>query len=251
MNQALQRQIQVGGWVLIGVFVLSGIWILQSIDQMHRSGKQTDVVTVTGTGKVSAAPDVAVADLAITVERATADEAQKEANQRSNAVVDYLKQAGVDEDDIRTSSYNIFPQYDYIEGRTRIRGYQLTQTLEVKIRDLDKANTILDGVVSAGVNQVNNFRFEIDDPDELKAEARKKAIEDARAKAEQLEDDLGLNLGRVVSFSEDTGGFPPPYFGREAIGIGMGGDTKAVPAPAIPTGQNEVTVTVSITYQIK
>lgn len=253
MNQALTKQLQIGGWVLIGVLGLGGVWIAQSIDQASRSGKETDVIMVTGTGKVSAAPDVAVADLAITIERPTADAAQEEANQRSNAVVDYLKKAGVEEKDIRTSGYNIFPQYDYLDGRTRIRGYQVTQTLEVKIRDLEKANTILDGVVTAGVNQVNNFRFEIDNQDELKAEARRKAIDDARMKAEQLEDDLGLDLGRVVSFSESADGFVPPFFGREAGGggIGMGGDVKVLPAPSVPTGQNEIMVTVSITYQIR
>jgi hypothetical protein len=193
-----------------------------------------------------------VADLAITVERPTADAAQEEANAKSNAVVEYLKKAGVDEDDIRTSGYNIYPQYDYFDGRSRIRGYQVVQSIEVKIRDLDKANGILDGVVTAGVNQVNNFRFEVDEPEALKDEARRLAIEDARMKAEQLEDELGVRLGRVVSFSEDTAGYPIPFYGRaDAVGIGgMGGDVKALP-PALPQGQNEIVVNVTVTYQIK
>jgi uncharacterized protein YggE len=253
MVENVQKQMQVGSWILVGVLALSAIWLTQSIDQMRRSGNVSDVITVTGTGRVTAAPDIAVADLAITVERATAAAAQDEANKKSQAVVDYLTGAGIPEKDIRTSNYNIYPQYDYTDGRSRIRGYQVTQTLEVKIRDLDKANTVLDGVVDAGVNQVNNFRFDIDDPEELKAEARAKAIADANEKAHQLKSQLGVRLGRIVSFSEDTGGYPPPYFLRSEAG-GFGGDAmsvKAMPAPAVPTGENEVVVNVSITYQIR
>lgn len=250
MIEQIQKQLQVGSWVLIAVLILGGIWLTQSIDQMRRAGNVSDTITVSGTGKITAKPDVAVADLAITIEAPTADGAQQQANARSNAVVDYLKRSGVDEDDIRTSGYNIYPQYDYIEGRSRIRGYQVVQSIEVKIRDLDKANAILDGVVSAGVNQVNNFRFEIDDPEALKDQARKEAIEDARRKAEQLKDDLGIRLGRVVGFNEDTLGFPVPYYGRAEVAVGgMGGDMKV--APALPEGQNEIVVNVTVTYQIR
>ncbi len=253
MVENVQKQMQVGSWVLVGVLALSAIWLTQSIDQMRRSGNVSDVISVTGTGKVTAKPDIAVADLAITVEKPTAAAAQDEANTKSQAVVDYLKDAGIPEKDIRTSNYNIYPQYDYTDGRSRIRGYQVTQTLEVKIRDLDKANAVLDGVVDAGVNQVNNFRFDIDDPEELKAEARALAIADANQKASQLKQQLGLRLGRIVSFSEDTGGYPQPYFLRSEAG-GFGGDAmnvKAMPAPAVPAGENEIVVNVNITYQIR
>jgi uncharacterized protein YggE len=252
MIEKLQRQLQVGGWVLIGVLVLGGIWLTQSIDQMRRTGNVSDVITVSGTGTVTAKPDVAVADLSITVERQTANTAQDEASAKSNAVVDYLKKAGIKDEDIRTSGYNIYPQYDYLDGRTSIRGYQVVQSIEVKIRDLDKANAILDGVVNAGVNQVNNFRFEIDDPESLKDQARKEAIADARQKAEQLEDDLGVRLGRVVSFSEDTAGWPIPFYDRAAVGgFGGGGDGMKTVAPALPQGENEIVVSVTVTYQIR
>lgn len=253
--ERIQKQLQVGSWLMVVVLALAALWLAQSVDQMRRTGNVSDVLTVSGTGRVTATPDIAKADLSIVVERSTAAAAQDEANRKSNAVVNYLKGAGISEEDIRTSSYDIFPQYDYTSGRGVIRGYSVTQTLEVKIRDLDKADTVLDGVVDAGVNQVNNFRFEIDDPEALKAEAREKAIDDAHEKAEELKDQLGVRLGRIVSFSENDSGWSPPiyYRGLEAGGIGggMGGDVKVMPAPDLPTGQNEVVVTVSITYQIK
>ncbi len=250
MIEKFQKQLQVGGWVLVAVLVLSGIWLWQGIDRMGRMGNVGDVISVSGVGTMLAKPDVAVAEVAINEEGFTAKAAQDEANKKSKSVVDYLKGAGVKEEDIRTSGYNIYPQYDYTNGRSIIRGYQVTQSLTVKIRDMDKANDILDGVVAAGANQVNGLRFEIDDPDQLKAEARKKAIDDANAKAEELEEDLGLNLGKIVGFSESGDYNPPIMYGRGG-GDMMGIKAESVPAPEIPVGENEITVNVTIIYQVR
>ena len=124
----------------------------------------------------------------------------------------------------------------------------MSQSIEIKIRNLDSVSDILDGVVSAGANQVNQLGFEIDNPEELKAEARKKAIEDAKNKAEELEDELGIDLGKIVNFSENTGGYPIPIYMKAEVdgrgGMGGGG-------PSLPAGENEVVVNVNITYQIR
>jgi hypothetical protein len=197
---------------------------------------------------VSAAPDIAVANIAISVEGSTAKVAQNSASVKSKSVVDYLKKAGIKDADIKTSGYNIYPQYDYSNSTQRIRGYQVTQSLAVKIRDLDKTNTILDGVVSAGANQVNSLQFQIDKQDELKAEARKKAIADANAKAKELEDELGVDLGHIVSFSESSNDVYPIRYAKDSA-MGMGG--AVAPVPELPAGENEITINVSITYQIK
>lgn len=111
-----------------------------------------------------------------------------------------------------------------------------------------KVSDILDGVVSAGANQVNGLSFEIDDPEGLKTEARKKAIEDAKKKANELEGEVGIRLGKIVNFSENTGGYPIPIYMKTEIDgrSGMGGG-----GPDVPTGENEITVNVTLTYQIK
>lgn len=249
MNDTYQKQLQIGGWVLVVVLILGAVWLLQSIDQMHRTGNVGDTFSVSGTGKVEASPDIAVADIAISVENLTAKTAQTEASKKSNSVVDYLKKAGIKDSDIKTSGYNIFPQYDYSNGRNSIRGYQVTQSLTVKIRDMDKANTILDGVVSAGANQVNGLRFDVDEPEKLRSEARKKAIENANEKAQELRDQLGVGLGKIVSFSESGDASPPIMYGMGGGGV-KAADSVA-PAPALPTGTNEIIVNVTITYQIQ
>lgn len=245
--EKFEKQLQVGGWLLIAVLALSVAWLGQSISRTSESGNVSDVITVNGTGTVSAIPDVAVANIAISVEGATAKAAQDKANIKSKAVVDYLKGAGIKDADIKTSSYDIYPQYDYSSHVSRIRGYQVTQSLTVKIRDMDQANDIIDGVVEAGANQVNSLNFEIDKLDELKADARKKAIKEANAKAHELEDQLGIDLGRIVSFSELSNDYYPLRYAKDSA-MGMGGG--AVPAPDLPIGENEITVNVSITYQI-
>lgn len=250
MMEKFERQLQVGGWVLVAVFALSAVWLWQNIDRGRDAGNVSDTFSVNGTGTVSAVPDIAVADIAITVEGATSTAAQDEANTKSNAVVEYLKNTGIKTADIKTSGYNVYPQYDYTDGRTRIRGYQVTQSLTVKIRDLDKANTIIDGVVDAGANQVSSLRFEIDEPEKLKAEAREKAIAEAKEKAEELVDQLGVRLGDIVGFYESENSYPPIMYGRGGA-MDMAVKSEAVPAPDLPAGENEVTVTVTVTYQIR
>ena len=155
----------------------------------------------------------------------------------------------LDDKDIKTTGYNIYPQYKYSQygGQPTITGYQVNQSIEVKIRDLDKVSNILDGVISAGANIVNQLSFEIDNPDALKAEARAKAIADAKKKAGELQSQVGISLGKIVNFSENTGGYPVPIY-YDAKGIGMGGGGGG---PSIHTGENEISVNVSITYQIK
>ena len=161
-----------------------------------------------------------------------------------------MKKQDIDDKDIKTTGYNIYPQYKYPQygGQPTITGYQVNQSLEIKVRNLDSVSNILDGVVTAGANQVNGLTFEIDDPDTLKAEARAKAIADAKKKANELQSQVGISLGKIVNFSENTGGYPIPiYYDAKLEGRGMGGGG----GPTVPTGENEIVVNVSLTYQIK
>jgi hypothetical protein len=249
MLEKFERQLQVGGWVLVAVFVLLAVWLGQSISRTSEEGNVSDTFSVSGTGKVTVAPDIAVVDATISIERATAAAAQDEANIKSNSVVEYLKNAGIDSKDIKTSGYSLQPQYDWTDGRTRIRAYQVRQSITVKIRDMDKTNTVVDGIVDAGANEVGQIRFEIDEPEKLKAEAREKAIADAKAKADELADQLGIHFGKIVAFNE-SGDYPPIYYGR-AEAMTLKADAAVAVPPALPAGENEISVSVTITYQIR
>jgi uncharacterized protein YggE len=136
-------------------------------------------------------------------------------------------------------------------GKQTLRGYQVSQTLTVKVRDTDKAGDILSGVGSLGASQVSGLSFTIDDQDALEAQARGKAIDDARAKAEALAKQLHVSLVRVVGFSE-SGNYPMPYAYNARAGMAMDAVTlESKSAPALPVGENKITSSVSISYEIR
>ncbi len=240
-----KRKIVVLVGVLLAIFLATKS--LEVIRDLGKTDLNSPTISITGEGKVFVKPDIGKINLAVMTESATVEKAQTDATERINKIFESLKKNRVEEKDIKTTNYSIYPQYDYNEGKSRLRGYQVSQNLDVKIRDLAKIGSIITDASTAGANQVGNLEFTTEDPMATQAQARTKAIEDAKKKAEELASKLGVRLGKVVGFSE-SGAMPPPIF----YGYGMGGDvaTKAAP-PAVPTGENEVVVNVNVIYQIK
>ena len=267
MSNSQKTMLVVMGTVLMAIL---SIFLLVSMNQISNTATTTNTVSFSGEGKVTAKPDIAVISFAILTESSTSKTAQDANSKKSNQVTDFLKKQGVEDKDIKTSGYNVYPQYsypravpllrqgsegqavppsspDYYDPNPKIIGYQVNQSFKIKIRDLDKVSSVLDGLVTAGANQVNNLGFQIDEPEKLKTEARAKAIADAKAKANQLKSQLGISLGRIINFSENSGGYPGPYYlEAKAVSDGSGGG-----GPSIPVGENEITINVTITYQIK
>ncbi len=231
------------------VIIIFGLFLLVEMNHVRNTAATTNTVSFSGEGKVSAVPDIAVISASIVTQSADSKSAQDSNSVKSQIVSDFLKKQGIDDKDIKTSTYNISPQYKYPQygGQPSITGYQVTQSYEIKVRDLKKISTILDGLVSAGANQVNNLGLQIENPDQLQTQARQKAIASAKKKANELESQVGIRLGRIVNFSENGGGYLIPMMYESSIkGMGMGGG-----GPDISTGENEITVNVTITYQIK
>ena len=242
---------------LLAVLLIVGIiWIAGQIRndfKEHRYiGRPTDIrdtITIEGEGKVTAIPDIATVEAGIMTEKSDVLAAQKENTDKMNALTKRVKDLGVEEKDVQTTNYQIYPQYDYLEGRQRLRGYQVTQSVKVKIRDLSKIGEILSAAGASGANQVSGVSFTIDEPEALRQQAREKALDNALQKAKSLADHAGVKLGKIVSFSESGGGAPPvPYYAR-AEAFGMGGDA-AVKAPDIQAGSLEVVVSVNVSYEI-
>ena len=208
--------------------------------------ERTSSVAVSGQGKVSAKPDIGEVSLSVVSEAPTVAAAQKDNTEKMNKIIAGMKGLGVEEKDLKTTNYTIYPKYQYVYGKSNIIGYEVNQTLEVKIRNLDKVGDILTKATELGTNQMGALSFTFDDPEGLQAEARKKAIDEAKEKAEVLADDLGVKLVRIISFSESTSQPSPPYYYAEKLGVGGGGET-----PEIQTGQNEIVANVTITYEIQ
>lgn len=235
-------------WVSVVFLVIASLFLVIKTNQVLNTAATTNTVSFSGEGKVLAKPDVAVVDLAIVTESVSSKDAQNDNSKKSKTVVGFLKKQGIDEKDMKTTGYNIYPQYKYPQpDKPEIRGYQITEKMEVKVRDLEKVSLILDGIVANGANEITGFQFTIDEPEKLKDEAREKAIADAKDKAKNLKSQLGINLGKIVNFYESSGGFPPIIYSIEKLDRGeFDGD-----GPSVPTGENEVVVNVTLTYQIK
>lgn len=239
--------------LIVAVFAIWGITdIVNKIKEGRYIGQDAqykNTISISGEGKVLAKPDIGQVSLTVFTQKTTVAAAQSENSKKMNAVLEGMKKLGVKDDDLKTTVYQINPTYQYSSGRSLIIGYEVRQTLSVKIRDLEKASEILDKAAMLGANEVGSLNFAIDDEEKLKEEAREKAVKQAKEKAETLAKTLGIKLGKVTSFSESSGiPYPQTYYSEKAISaIGMGGGGVA---PDIQTGQNEITVSVVLNYEI-
>jgi uncharacterized protein YggE len=248
---------------VLALFLLVGTAI--ELKQYHLVGSgvtATNTINVQGEGDVSAVPDTATFTATIQEDAKEVKTAQDTATKKSNEVIAYLKKEGIDAKDIQTADYSVYPKYEYSQkvcvagemcppGTQVLTGYTVSQTITVKVRDTSKAGDLLSGVGSRGISQVSGLNFTIDNEDALKAQARDKAIAQAKAKAEVLAKSLGVSLIRIVNFSEDTNGRAyPVMYSAKADSMGMGGGVAA-PSPEIPTGENKITSNVSVTYEIQ
>ena len=238
-------------WGLIIILIILAIIFCPHHGYYSREGDQNNLhtISVSGHGEVFASPDVATFSFGAIGQGATVAEAQDKMTKITNAAIDFVKKSGVDPKDIQTTNYNVNPMYKYQvtpNGSPTISGYEVSETLTVKLRDTTKSSDILGGLGGLGVNNLSGLSFSIDNPDALKEQARKMAIDKARAEAEQLAKDLHVHLRGIVSFTE-SGNSPGPIPYANAVGLSA---DKAVTPPTIETGQNKITSDVTITYEI-
>lgn len=226
--------------------------------------KVVNTITVSGTGEVVVVPDIATVSFGVTAESLDVAKAQTDSATKINKIIDFLKTKGVEAKDIKTTNYNIYPRYDYRNvacplvqttiypsvpcggSKQVLAAYVVSQTVEVKIRDITKAGEILSGVGEFGVTDVSGLNFTIDNDQAVKDQARDLAIKDAKAQAEVLAKGLGIRLVKITSFSEN--GNSPVYYGVSAK---MMDSAAPSVAPQVPVGENKITSNVSITYEIK
>src|SRR3989344_676515 len=234
--------------------------------------------TVTGEGKVTAIPDIAQFSFSVTNEGGLDVSAVQTKNtEMTNKAIEFLKSSGVESKDIKTTGYNVYPRYSstycgpvplYYEtgaeggggsysGATNISmpdvcppseiiGYTVDQTVEVKVRDIEKVGDILSGVVENGANSASQLYFTVDDNAKYENEARAMAIEQAREKAKTIAKAGGFRIGKLLSVDEYFNG---PYYYRE--GMGGAGMTDVKTSPTIEPGSQEITITVNLLYEIK
>jgi uncharacterized protein YggE len=235
-------------WVLLAAAGALGLLALGCTSETTVStGPETSGITVSGQGIVYGQPDIAVVTLGVQATAATVADARSQASDRMNAMLSALKDGGVDEKDIQTTQFSVDAQYDYSNNRQTIIGFMVNNVVTAKVRDIDKTGELIDAAVTAGGDQarVQGVQFTIDDPAALQDEARKEAMADARARAQTLADAAGATLGDPRSISE-SGGPSPIFFGAEAASR-----LQALPDTPIQTGELQVTIDVSVVYELK
>jgi len=202
-------------------------------------------ITVTAVGKASVVPDIATTDLTVMKTGDTAAAAQSASSTAMNTVLAAIQALGIPDADLQTSSFNTSEVYDYDESPAVVTGYQSSQTLTVKIRNAEYVASVLDVGPRNGATSVSGIRYTIDDNTSTLAEARAEAIAKAEAQAKDITKSLHQRLGKVVSYSESTGGNYPIMYGMMADSKSVG----SVPPP-VEIGEQDVEMTVYITYSL-
>jgi len=242
--------------LLLGILLVYGIVFIwtktrESMYETNHIGvadREPPTISVSATDSASAVPDIATVDIGYTVIADTASKAQTDNSSQMNALILAVKALGIDAKDIKTSTFDVSPQYDYSNaGPARITGYQAIQNITVRIRDSAKVTPVLDKARELSATNVSGLRFEVDDTTSVEAEARKKAIAKAYAQALSIADAMGARLGAVVSYSEYHNGGPSPIpYMFDIKAEGMGGA-----APVVSAGENETSLTVNINFVLE
>ncbi len=198
-------------------------------------------VAVSGEGIVTGRPDTATVQIGVETQAATSQEALAQNSAQSTSVQQRLRDLGVAETDIQTSNFSISPIYG--ENGQQVTGYRVSNMVSVTIRNLDQAGSVLDGVVQVGANSVYGISFSIADQSALLEQARTRAVEDARTRAEQLAKAAGASVGAVLVISEQVGYQPIPMMARAEVAA-----DASVPVAA---GEQQISVQVQVTYELR
>lgn len=238
---------------IIGLILLAAI-IITAILRDRIVNQQFKTVTITGQGKVTYTPDLAIVNLGVQIDKvAKPEDALNQLNTKVASIMTAVKAVGVAAEDIQTQNYTLYPQYDYKDNVSTVSGYNANEQLVIKVSGYDKDQNKLSQVIAAaskaGANQVNNLSFDASNMNELKQEARLKAIADAKAKSTALADSAGVRLQDITGWYENMVS-PMSYYNTADYGKGGMGAGGAV-APQTPAGDREVIMEIGVTYNIK
>ncbi|HEY4651917.1 MAG TPA: SIMPL domain-containing protein [Pontibacter sp.] len=233
------------------ITMLLGLLIVSLMQVQAQQQVLPPLVSVTGVGEVRVQPDQVVLSMGVEVREKTLEQARKQADAKAAAIISYLKKQGVSEKDIQTSFMSVYPIYTSGEyGKASPDFYTAQKTMTVLVRKLNKFDDLMSGLYGAGVNRVDGVSFQVTDIEKYRAEARKKAVANAKQKATTLTSELGAKTGRVYAINETTtGGRPMPIYAESAMMKTM--NDAAADGPSIAGGEVIVTSNVSVSFVIE
>jgi len=265
---------RVSKWTAISLMLLSAFLLVKVIGDFKRLpniGKEVypqSTITVSGKGEAFAIPDIASFSFSVTEASESVESAQKMLDEKIAKALVVLKEAEVADKDIKTTDYNVNPKYEWNQypcppgvmvsdlsypcrsGKNELIGYDVSQSITVKVRDVKKVGDLVSKIGAINVSNISGVEFTVDEREKYVAEAREKAITEAKAKGKELAKQLGVRLNKILYFNEN--GNYPIYYGE---GKGGGADmmvSSVAPARAeLPQGETKITSDVSITYEIR
>lgn len=243
----LKKQLLVILFVFLGLFLYTKIAgpIQFSINSVQTN--KNDLFTTTGEGKAVAIPDVASLSIGITQNAPTVSEVQEKINEASKKITDSIKDNGIEEKNIKTINYSIYPNYNYTLSRN-ITGYKATQNMEINIKDIQKINQVIDTVTAQGANIIGNVSFTFSDSlrEELEDKARKEAVDNAKKKAESLAKISGIKLGKLINVVESDN--PPIRMFNNGLG-GIKSAEEIEDTANITPGEGTVNIAIALYYE--
>lgn len=264
---------RISKWAATSLLLLSVFLLVKIITDLKRLPTVGDeiypqsTIMASGEGEAFAIPDIATFSFTVTESGKTVQAAQDKLNNKINAALAAVRELGIEEKDIKTTNYNVYPKYEWNQrpcplsavgagaetsyypcpsGKNELVGYEVSQTILIKSRDTAKAPDLVTKVGETGVSNISGVEFTVDDREKYVAEAREQAIKKAKENAKKLAKELGVKLGRMLYYNE--GGYPTPF------AEGMGGDMRVTALPTkaeLPEGETKIVLQVSITYEIK
>jgi len=237
-------------YLLFALIVGGLLWAATGLGLVYFDDTDQEQITISGEGIAYVKPDVAVISLGVKTEGKKSDEVVSQNNEKMNAIIQSIKDLGIEDKDIKTSLYNLQPKYNYTQTRGQeLVGYSLNQQITVKVRDFEKISSVLDKSTSNGANTIGQLQITVDDPESAKAEAREKAIEAAKTKAEAMAKNSGMKLGKIINIYEDYNNYPQPMYDTNMVMAEKA--VSSITPPTIEAGEEEISVTVFLTYKVK
>lgn len=271
-EEGAKRVVKWGSMSLMFLSIFLLVKIVADLKKLPNAGREIypqSTIMVSGQGEAFAIPDVASFTFSVTETSETVESAQGLLDAKISKSLAVLKEAGIEEKDIKTTNYNVYPKYEWSQkpcargiepaggftypcsnGQNELVGYEVSQSITVKVRKVDQAGDLVSKIGAVKVSNISGVEFTVDDREKYVKQAREEAISKAKEEAKILAKQLGVRLGRILYYN-DNSGYPMPYYGE-----GMGGDMMKVSsvAPAraeLPQGETKITANISITYEIK
>ncbi|MCS6888514.1 SIMPL domain-containing protein [Chloroflexus sp.] len=231
---------------LIAVLALAAVGLFRPAQTVTAQPGVSNMpqIVVIGSGEVKVEPDIATITIGVETKAPTTQEALAQNSAQAQAIIDRIRQLGVEAKDIQTTGISIYPVYD--EQGQNITGYTVSNMVNVTVRNIAQAGDLIDQVVQVGANRLYGVSFGVSDMEAVLAKAREAAVANARARAEQMARASGTSLGRVLFITENFGASPIPMpMAADAYG------SAARSAPPVQPGQQTYSATVQVTFELR